>query len=295
MARIGFIGLGAMGAPMATNILAGGHQLMVYDTNSAAVEALRELGADIAADVSEMAESRDVIITMLPHPTAVEEIVLGPDGLVASGLRPGRTFVDMSTGDPLTAQRLAETLESKGVFAVDCPVGRTPEHAKEGALLLLAGGSSDAVERARPVLMCMGDELVHCGGPGTGQAMKLVNNMLTITVMQGVGEVLGVGLQAGLPLDLMREVTAKTLAQTSVMDKALPAKAFVGDLSPGFALRLAEKDIRLAVQLAANLSLSTPVAERALQRCTELVASGHADHDIGILAAEQAGLDKGQS
>lgn len=291
MTAVGFIGLGAMGTPMAANILAAGHDVTVYDTDPAAAQRLSELGASVADDHAELAASNDVVITMLPHPTVVEQTVLGRGGLAEHGFRPGTTFVDMSTGDPSTAQRLADALEPRGVLSVDCPVGRTPEQAKVGALLLLAGGSDDAVERARPVLMCMGDELVHCGGPGTGQTMKLVNNMLAIVVMQGVGEVLGVGLQAGLPLDLIREVTAKTLAQTAAMDKALPAKAFVGDLSPGFALRLAEKDIGLAVQLAETLGLSVPVAEQTLKRCAELVANGHADHDIGVLAAEQAGLE----
>lgn len=290
--RVGFIGLGAMGRPMATNVVKAGYPVTVYDTNRAAMEAMRAVGALTGTSSNELAESSDLVITMLPRPEDVEKVVLGPRGL-ADALPAGAVLVDMSTGDPLTAQRLAAALDERGVLAVDCPVGRTVEHAEAGTLLLLAGGHDEAVERARPVLMCMGDDLVRCGGPGMGQAMKLVNNMLAISVAQGVAEALALGLHAGLPLDVIRSVTSKTMAQTAMLDSALPAKAFAGDLTPGFALRLAEKDMELATRLAERLGVPVPVAERTQRRCADLIAAGHADQDIGVLVTAQAGLESG--
>jgi 4-hydroxybutyrate dehydrogenase/sulfolactaldehyde 3-reductase len=289
--RVGFIGLGAMGRPMAANILRRGHELTVYDANPDAVTALRVMGAAAAAGYRELAKASDIVITMLPKPADVEAVVLG-DGGVASGLRSGGAFIDMSTGDPTTAQRLAETLEADGVHVVDCPVGRTQAHAEAGTLLLLAGGSDEAVRRVEPVLMCMGQELFRCGGPGMGQAMKLVNNMLAMVLMEAVAEALELGLRAGLSLDIIRSVTAKTLAQTTLLDTGLPAKAFTGDLSPGFALWLGEKDVALAVALAEQLGVAVPVTERTLQCCAELHAAGHGNQDVGVLVMSRAaGLD----
>jgi 4-hydroxybutyrate dehydrogenase / sulfolactaldehyde 3-reductase len=289
--RVGFIGLGTMGRPMVRNVLSGGYQVTVYDTDPKAVAVLAADGAAVAPSCRELAEVSDLVITMVPTPADVEAAVLGQEGVadgVADGLARGGIVVDMSTGDPQVAQRLAGSLAEEGIDVLDCPVGRTQEHAEAGTLLLLAGGHDAVIDRAAPVLMCMGEELIRCGGHGMGQAMKLVNNMLALVLTQGVGEALALGLGAGLSVDLIRSVTAKTLAQTRQLDAALPAKAFTGDLTPGFALRLAEKDIRLATALAERLEVPVPLAERTLRQCAELSAAGHADHDIGVIVTAQA-------
>lgn len=288
--RVGFIGLGTMGAPMAANVAKGGYALMVYDTDRSAVHALRPSGATVASDCAAIAEWSDVVITMLPRPGDVEAVVLGTDSTpgIVDRLRENAVFVDMSTGDPITAQRLAKALKTGGRYVVDCPVGRTQTHAQAGTLLLMAGGEDQAIDAVSPVLMCMGNELVRCGGPGMGQAMKLVNNMLSLIITQGVSEALVVGLRAGLSLDVIRGVTAKTMAQTAELDHALPAKTFKGDLTPGFALRLAEKDIRLAIALAAQLGVAVPLAEGTLRSCAALNATGYADQDVGVMVAAPA-------
>lgn len=285
--HVGFIGLGAMGGPMAMNILKGGHELTVYDTNAAAPETLRRAGARVAENYPDLASTCELVITMLPDPTHVQTAVLGSDGMI-TGLRRRTVFIDMSTGDPHTARHLDSSLRTAGVDVIDCPVGRTQTHAEAGTLLLLAGGDPDVISTARPVLDCIGSDFIHCGGPGSGQAMKLVNNMLATVALQGVAEALSLGFGAGLSLETMRTVMGQTMAQTSQLDHALPAKTFAGDLEPGFALSLARKDVRLAVELAHRLGMSVPAAERTLERCAELVASGRGGDDIGVLVADIA-------
>jgi 4-hydroxybutyrate dehydrogenase/sulfolactaldehyde 3-reductase len=285
--HVGFIGLGAMGRPMATNILQGGHRLTVHDVNEDAVRGLCSSGASAAASLRKLAADCDLVITMLPAPADVEHTVLGDNGLLA-GANAGTVIVDMGTGNPGSARELQLRLAERDVAFVDCPVGRTQVHAEAGTLLLLAGGERAVIDRVRPVLDCVGSDLVHCGGPGTGQAMKLVNNMLATIALQGVAEALSLGLAAGLSLDTIRAVTGQTMAQTSQLDKALPAKTFAGDLTPGFALALARKDVGLAADYARELGVPVPVAERTLQRCSELIDAGHGRDDIGIMVAASA-------
>lgn len=286
--RVGFVGLGTMGRPMAENILKGGHQLTVYDTNPDPLATLRDAGAQIATGYRELAEASEVVITMLPKPADVEAAVLGPGGL-AEGLGPGDTFVDMSTGNPATAQRIAERLAARGVGVLDSPVGRTQTHAEAGTLLLMVGGDDEVIRRVEPVLMCMGEELFHCGGPGMGQAMKLVNNMLAMVIAQGVAEALELGLRAGLSLDTVRSVTARTLAQNALLDTGLPAKAFTGDVLPGFSMLLGRKDVTLAAELARELDVPIPITERTLQRCAELVEAGYGGYDTQVLVMSRVG------
>lgn len=289
--KVGFVGLGAMGRPMAANVLAGGHQLTVFDVVPAATRAFEDTEATVAESAREVAESCQVLITMLPRPSDVELLVLGPDGDGADGLAeamsPGSTYVDMSTGDPQLAQRIAAVLGPLEIEALDCPVCRTQDHAVAGTLLVLAGGSDQAVRRIRPVLDCMASELRHLGGPGTGQAMKLVNNMLSLSVAEAVGEALAVGTRAGLDVEQIRQITGQTMAQTAQLDVGLWKKALTGDLAPGFALRLAEKDIGLATELAKRLGTAVPVTEQTLRRCAELRAAGFGDADFGVLATSQ--------
>lgn len=284
---VGFVGLGAMGGPMAANILRGDHMLTVYDTNPDAVSVLRDAGANVADSCASLARVSKLLITMLPRPADVESVMLG-DGGIAEAIEPDSVVVDMSTGDPDSARRMAQSLDERGIGFIDCPVGRTQVHAESGTLLLLAGGDRDAILSAKPVLDRVGSDLVHCGGIGTGQAMKLVNNMLATIALQGVAEALSLGLAAGLSLETIQTVTKQTMAQTAQLDVALPNKTFGGDLEPGFTLSLAQKDVSFATALAERLGVAVPVAQRTLECCAELVATGHGGRDIGIMVAENA-------
>jgi 4-hydroxybutyrate dehydrogenase/sulfolactaldehyde 3-reductase len=290
---VGFIGLGFMGRPMALNIMKKGHRLVVHDVDRSAVDALVAKGAPAAASPREVAAAADIVITMLPDGPDVEKVALGPDG-IAEGLRKDALHVDMSTIAPSITRRIGEAYAKRGLHLIDCPVGKTQDHAVAGTLTLLAGGDAAQVERARPVLMCMGDTLFHCGDLGAGETIKLVNNRLAATIIGAVSEALVTGTKAGLSLDLMREVMGTTMAANAHLSVNMPKKSLVGDFTPGFMVALAQKDVRLAQALAAELGVDSPVGAVTLELLGRAGAAGMAREDVGALLKlfeQQAGVE----
>jgi 3-hydroxyisobutyrate dehydrogenase-like beta-hydroxyacid dehydrogenase len=279
---VGFIGLGVMGAPMAQNIINGGHALTVYDLSPEAVAGLTRAGARAAASPRAVGAASDVVVTMLPEPQHVESVVLGPDG-IAEGLRPGGVVIDMSTIDPQTSQRVGDELRRRGMEMVDSPVGKTSEHAATGTLTLMVGGNPAAIARVKPVLDCMGNETYLCGGPGMGHAMKITNNLLATTIMVANTEALAIGVKSGLALELMLEVMKTTMASNAQLFVAMPKKAFVGDDSPGFMVKLAGKDVRLAVELARRQGFDALVGRAAQETLERAAAMGYAERDTAAL------------
>ena len=270
--KVGFIGLGVMGGPMALNVLKGGHELTVYDRSAEAVARLVQAGAKAAASPKEVGAASEIVVTMLPEPQHVEQVALGADG-IAAGMKKGGMVIDMSTIDPVTSQRVGRALKELGMALVDSPVGKTSEHAATGTLTLMVGGEPADIERAMPVLKCMGTDTYLCGGPGMGHAMKITNNVLATTIMVATTEALALGVKAGLKLELMMEVMKTTMAFNHQLYVAMPKKAFKGDDSPGFMCKLAGKDVRLAVELAKAYGFEALVgraAQEALDRAGKL-------------------------
>ena len=280
--KVGFIGLGVMGGPMAANILKGGHQLTVYDRSLEAVERLVQAGAKAASSPKEVGAASEIVVTMLPEPQHVEQVVLGKDGL-AESLQPGGIVIDMSTIDPQTSQRVGDELRKRGFEMVDSPVGKTSEHAATGTLTLMVGGNPAAIEHAMPVLKCMGTDTFLCGGPGMGHAMKITNNLLATTIMVANTEVLAIGIKSGLTLELMQEVMRTTMAWNQQLAVAMPKKAFLGDDSPGFAVRLACKDVRLACDLAEAQGFKAEVGRAAQSTMEKAIAMGLGERDTAAL------------
>lgn len=280
--KVGFIGLGVMGGPMAANILKGGHELAVYDRSPEAVARLVQQGAKAAATPKELAQASEIVVTMLPEPQHVEQVVLGQDG-VAEGLPQGGIVIEMSTIDPGTSRRVGDALRQRGMELVDSPVGKTSEHAVTGTLTLMVGGNQPAIDRAMPVLKCMGTDTYFCGGPGTGHAMKMTNNLLATTIMVANTEVLAIGIKAGLTLELMQEVMRTTMAWNQQLAVAMPKKAFVGDDSPGFAIRLACKDVRLACEAAETMGFEALVGRAAQATMERAIGMGLGDRDTAAL------------
>ncbi|HLX28282.1 MAG TPA: NAD(P)-dependent oxidoreductase [Casimicrobiaceae bacterium] len=280
--KAGFIGLGVMGGPMAQNIVKGGHELTVYDLDAEAVARLTAVGAKAAESPREVGAASDVVVTMLPEPQHVREVVLGRNG-VAEGLKKGGVVIDMSTIDPYTSQEIGAELKKRGIDMVDSPVGKTSEHAATGTLTLMVGGEPAVIERVKPVLSCMGTDTYYCGGLGMGHAMKITNNVLATTIMAANTEALAIGAKCGLTLELMLEVFKTTMANNAQLFVAMPKKAFKGDDSPGFMVRLAAKDVRLAVELARKQGFEPLVgagAQATLERAMKL---GFADRDTAAL------------
>lgn len=282
MTAVGFVGLGTMGAPMARNVLKGGHALTVFDINPAAVEGLAAAGAAPAASPRAVAERSEVVITMLPDAPDVEAAVLGPDG-IAAGLAPGSLYIDMSTIDPATTQRIGAALAERGAEMLDSPVGKTAEHAVAGTSTLMIGGSAAALERARPVLSTMGSDLIHCGALGMGQAMKLVNNLLASVLIAANAEALVAGAKAGLSLETMISVLRTTMAWNQQLAVAMHNRGLKGDFEPGFMVRLAHKDCRLALAMNRSLGLEAPVGAATLAALQEALDAGLAGKDVGAI------------
>jgi len=280
--NVGFIGLGTMGAPMARNILAKGHALTVFDVVPTAVAALVAAGARAAATAANVAEASEIVITMLPDAPDVERVALGAEGIV-EGLRKGAIYVDMSTIDPATTRKVAAAVRAKGAAMIDSPVGKTADAAVAGTLTLMVGGDAADIARVRPVLDCMGTDFFHCGELGAGQTIKLINNLLATCIAEASIEALVAGTKAGITLDTMMAVFRTTMAWSSQLAVAMPKRPLAGDFSPGFMMKLAHKDCRLALQMAEGLGVTAPVGRAALASLEQGLARGLANDDVGAL------------
>ena len=236
--RIGFIGLGAMGKGMASNMQNKGFQLTVFDLDPAPVSVLVQLGATAAASVAELTEASDIVVTMLPGSPEVEAVVLGEGGVLAHG-QDGMLLLDMSTVDPLTTDALGEKLGAAGMAVVDAPVGRLAQHANSGESLFMVGASDDDFARVRPLLEAMGTTIHHCGAVGSGMRTKLVNNYLAIVSCQMNAEVLTLSARFGLDLQTTLDVIHGTTATNGQLKINYATKVLTGDIEPGFAIECA--------------------------------------------------------
>jgi len=280
--NVGFIGLGTMGAPMARNVMKKGHRLVVHDTQAAAVQSLVDAGAHAATTPREVAASCDVVITMLPDAPDVEHVALGADGIV-EGIRSGSVYIDMSTIDPATTRKVGAAIAAKSASMIDSPVGKTADAAVSGTLTLMVGGPADVVARVRPVLDCMGTDFFHCGELGAGQTIKLINNLLATCIAEATFEALVTGRKAGLSLETMVSVFKTTMAWSNQLAIAMPKRPLAGDFSPGFMMKLAHKDCRLALQMTEMLGVAAPVGRATLASLAEGLQRGLADNDVGAL------------
>jgi 4-hydroxybutyrate dehydrogenase/sulfolactaldehyde 3-reductase len=284
VATVAFIGLGTMGRPMALNILKGGFALQGFDIAPDAVAALAAAGARAAASPAEAARGADIVITMLPNSSHVEEAVFGENG-VAAGLAPGALYIDMSTIAPATTDAVARRLAERGVAMLDAPVGRQQQHAVEGKLLIMVGGEAGDLARARPVLERMGDTIVHCGPVGAGSRMKIVNNFMSITLNATTAEALTLAEASGLDVELARKVMLGTVAGTGHMGSTYPAKVLKGDLEPGFMIDLALKDLGLALDLGHSLGLPLETGAVAKKAYVAAQEAGRGRNDWTALYA----------
>jgi len=283
MQKIGFVGLGQMGGAMSRSLLKAGHALQVYDPAPSAVAAVVEAGAVAAKTAAEAAHGADVVFTMLPIGAIVEQACFGPDG-IAQGIAEGAVVVDMSTILPAETRRIGERLAAQGIGMVDAPVGRTSAHAVAGTSTFMVGGAPADIERVRPLLMAMGEQVTVCGALGSGATMKLVNNYISAVVNLATAEGLAMGQKAGLDLAVMAEVLSHTPAGRGHITTTWPEKALKDDPSPAFMLDLATKDLGLAVELAADLEvpLATGAVSRQLYQVAQARGHGRDDWTTGI-------------
>jgi 4-hydroxybutyrate dehydrogenase/sulfolactaldehyde 3-reductase len=289
MTSIGFVGLGQMGGAMSRNLIKAGHALRVFDLSPDAVAAVVAVGAEAATSPAEAARGAEVVFTMLPIGSIVEAACFGPDG-IAEGIAKGSVLVDMSTILPTETKRIGERLAGQGVGMVDAPVGRTSAHAAAGTSTFMVGGAAADIERVKPLLLAMGEEVTVCGALGTGATMKLVNNYISAVVNLATAEGLAMGLKAGLELETMAEVLSHTPAGRGHITTTWPEKALKDEPSPAFMLDLATKDLGLAVDLAAALRvpLATGAVSRQLYQVAQARGHGREDWTTGLFRTLKA-------
>lgn len=286
MEKIGFIGLGIMGKPMAYHLLKAGYSLLVLERNEASGE-LVQAGATAFATNKEVAENADVVITMLPDSPQVEEVVLGKDGVI-EGLKAGSLFIDMSSIAPGTAKKVYQQLQQKGVEALDAPVSGGQVGAEAASLSIMVGGSEAAFERALPLFRLMGKNIVLIGEAGAGQTTKVCNQMIVGITIQAVAEAFTLAKKAGVNLEKMREVLLGGFAQSRILD--LHGQRIIDqNFKPGFKVKLHRKDMNLALQAGKEYSVPLYASSLAAAQMDALIEQGNGelDHSAMALLLEQ--------
>jgi 4-hydroxybutyrate dehydrogenase/sulfolactaldehyde 3-reductase len=294
MDNVGFIGLGRMGRPMASNLSRKGFRLTVFDINPDAVAELELLQARGASSVAEVAQSSAVIVTMLPNASVVDQVASAPDGILAHAA-PGSLILDMSTIDPGTTMRLAEVAAAKGMRFVDAPVGRLASHADRGESLFMVGAAPEDFLRVKPLLEAMGSTIYHCGDVGSGTKTKIVNNYLAITSCQMNAEALALSQSFGLDLERTLEVLYGTTAVNGQLKIAWPSKSLIGDIEPGFTIDLAHKDLTLVTDAANAGKVPMPVAAVAREAFSLARSRGFGPKDFSAMIdvlCEMANIEK---
>ena len=292
--KVGFIGLGTMGRHMASNLMKGGHQLVVNDVRREAAAPHLQAGAVWADTPRAVAEATDVVFTSLPGPSEVESVALGEQGLGA-GLVAGKVYFDLSTNSPGLVRKIHEVFKRRGIHMLDAPVSGGPRGAETRKLALWVGGDEDVFKRYRPVLDAIGDQPYYVGPIGAGSVAKLVHNCAGYIVQTALAEVFTMGVKAGVePIALWKAVRqgagGRRRTFDGLADQFLPAKFE----PPSFALRLAHKDVTLATALGREHKVPMRLANITLEEMTEALNRGWAERDSRVamlLQEERAGVE----
>lgn len=291
--RIGFIGLGTMGAFMAANLQKSQYRLVVSDVRREAAARHLENGAEWGATPRAIAEQCDVVFTSLPGPKEVEAVVFGPDGLL-EGARPGLAYFDLSTNSQALMRRVHAAFAERGAHAFDAPVSGGPKGAETGKLAIWVGGDRAVYEQHKKVLDAIGDQAAYVGGIGTATVAKLVHNMAGYAIQTAMAEVFSMGVKAGLdPLELWKVVRHGALGRRRTFDRL--ADQFLTDRydPPAFALKLAHKDVTLATSLGRELGVPMRFCQLTLEEMNEAIGRGlgHLDSRIPMrMQLERAGV-----
>jgi 3-hydroxyisobutyrate dehydrogenase len=280
--RIGFLGLGTMGAAMAANLTRAGFGVTAWNRTPGRAPELDELGAVRAATPAEVATASDVVVICVSDTPDVEAVLFGEDGL-SSGSRPDLLVIDCSTISPGATRDFATRLSAQGVAMVDAPVSGGSEGAQTATLTIIVGGEPSDVERARPVLAALGKTITHVGPIGSGQAVKAVNQVILAGTYLGVAEGIVLAMKSGLDVDQVVEALGGGAAQSWVLANR-SGRMIANDYPLGFKVALHRKDLGIALELARELGADLPVAGLAAELETSLIGDGHAEDDMSALA-----------
>ncbi|MGB4504664.1 MAG: NAD(P)-dependent oxidoreductase [Syntrophaceticus sp.] len=280
--NIGFIGIGAMGRPMAVNLLKAGFHLTVYDLNQEAVQQLVEMGACSAATPKELAAGADVVITMLPNFGVVQSVLGGADGVLA-GIRESAVIIDMSTVAPNQTRRMAALAKEKGVSYLDAPVSGGVGGAAKGALTSMVGGPAVVIDQVMGIFNVLGKKVYRVGDVGAGDAIKLVNNLLLGVNMAAVAEAMVVGVKAGLDPQVLLEIISSSSGNSYALETKMPNFVMKGNFEPGFAINLQFKDLELATQTGKDLGVPLFLTNLTQQIFEQARAVGLGGEDISAV------------
>jgi len=274
MQKVGFIGLGAMGRPMAKNLLKKGFPLTVFDIVTERMEPLKAAGAEAAASCKEVAEKCPLVITILPASAHVREAVLGKGG-VAEGIGRGSVLIDMSTIDPITTRDIARILEEKGAEMLDAPVARGVPAAVAGTLVIYVGGKKEVFDRHRPILAAMGTDIYHVGDIGSGEVVKIVNNLMVAVTTCALAEALVLGVKAGVKPDILFEALSSGSGNSFVLQNHYKNNVMKGKFEEGvFPIDYMLKDLDLALSTGTKLRVPLHFAALSAQQYISAGASG---------------------
>lgn len=295
--RVGFIGLGNMGGPMCGHLVKAGFDVTAFDLSSDALSVVVEAGARVARSALECASAVDALITMLPAPPHVQSVLLGADGSdgVIGGLGPGTIAIDMSTSSVAVGSRVVAAARERGVDVLDAPVAGQSIGAKAGTLAIYVGGDPDVFERARPLFDAMGDpaRVFHLGPNGAGYTVKLLLNLMWFIESVAVGEVLSVGVKAGVPLDRLHEALVGSPANSVFLERDVRMVLDDGDYDEAFPMRLVTKDLGLAVDLAGEVGVPaelTALVEQIHRRVRNLYGDDAGEISAVRLYEDLAGV-----
>lgn len=281
MRKIGFIGLGIMGKPMCKNLLKAGHQLIIYNRSSGAMDELLSAGAAVATSPKDVAERSDIIMTMLPNSPDVREVILGANGVI-EGTRPGSLVIDLSSIAPNASREIAESLAQNNVRFLDAPVSGGEPKAIDGTLSIMVGGNSEDFEEVYPLLKAMGSTIVLCGGVGAGNVTKLANQVIVAINIAAVSEALVLATKAGANPETVFQAIRGGLAGSTVLDAKAPLM-LQRKFEPGFRLGLHIKDLNNVLETGHQLGAPLPLTASVLEMMQVLKTYGLAEADHGAL------------
>jgi 3-hydroxyisobutyrate dehydrogenase len=274
--KIGFIGLGAMGLPMAKNVMKKGYHLTAYDIDQKRLEAITGFGAAPAASAREVAERSDIIITMVPASPHAREAILGEEGVIR-GVRKGSIVIDMSTIDPVTTRDISARLSAKGVKMVDAPVVRGVRGATEGTLAIYVGGDPEVFEQCKALFSAMGTDIEYCGATGAGEIVKIINNLIIGVSMCSLAEALVLGVKAGVDPEVLFKTLSKGSANSFVLQNHVKNFVMKGKFDEGvFPVDYIMKDLNLALVTAEKYRVPQYFGSLAYQAYGHARAAGYA-------------------
>jgi len=277
MAKVGYIGLGIMGAAMARNLMKAGHELVVHNRSQGIVEELADEGATPASSPREVAEQVEFVFTNLPDSPDVELVVLGENGVI-EGAHEGLIYVDNSTIKPETARTIAERLAAVGVMALDAPVSGGDVGARDGTLTIMVGGPQEAFDKALPLFEAMGKAYVLVGDSGAGQIAKACNQIIAAAQMVALSEALITAQKAGVDPSRVVEAIKGGAAQMWAMDVKTP-RLFAGNRGPGFKAYMQHKDLGIVMDTARTYGIPLPMTANNLQLYTAMLEQGNGEQD----------------